>query len=112
VAFAGLVGYGSFGSFFLTGLVVNFFLIDLLPPADRGRFGWTTWLVDAAPAGMALFAGATLALLLLFRPDTEPRGASPSAGSAWCGPSADCRVERPSRLAPSPSSWAGCCCNH
>ncbi len=73
LAFAGLVGYGSFGSFFLTGLVVNFFLIDLLPPADRGRFGWTTWFVNAAPAGLALFAGTTVALLILFRPDTEPQ---------------------------------------
>lgn len=74
LAFAGLIGYGSFGSVFLTGLVVNFFLIDLLPPADRAHFGWMTWFLNAAPAGLAFFVGATIALLILFRPRTEPLG--------------------------------------
>jgi len=68
LAFAGLLGYSIFGSIFLTGLVTNFFLVDLLPPADRDRFGWLTWLVSGALAGGVLLLGAAVVLLVLFRP--------------------------------------------
>ena len=69
LAFAGLVGYWYFSSIFLTGLATNFFLLQLLTPADRSRFSWTGWLGAAAPAGLICLAGATAALILLFRPE-------------------------------------------
>jgi di/tricarboxylate transporter len=69
LAFAGLVGYWYFSSIFLTGLATNFFLLQLLTPVDRSRFSWTGWLIAAAPAGLICLAGATAALILLFRPE-------------------------------------------
>jgi len=71
LAFAGLLGYSIFGSVFLTGLVTNFFLVDLLPRADRERFGWLGWLVAGAPAGVVLLAGAVLVLRAFFRPEVS-----------------------------------------
>ena len=69
LAFAGIIGYGSFGCIFLTGLVANFFILSLLPPGDQMRFDWLTWFVNAAPAGAILFAGALAMVLLFLRPD-------------------------------------------
>jgi di/tricarboxylate transporter/CRP-like cAMP-binding protein len=72
LAFAGLIGYASFSSIFLTGLATNFFVLGLLPSADRIRFDWFTWLGAAASVGVLVFAGALAALLLLFRPERAP----------------------------------------
>ena len=69
LAFAGIIGYGSFGCIFLTGLVANLFVLSLLPPSDRARFGWLGWFVNAAPAGAVLVVGALAMILLFFRPD-------------------------------------------
>ena len=69
LAFAGLVGYWYFSSIFLTGLATNFFVVQLLSPADRARFSWTGWLGAAAPVGVLCLVGAATALLLLFRPE-------------------------------------------
>ena len=69
IAFAGLIGYWYFSSIFLTGLATNFFVVQLLVPADRARFSWLGWLAAAAPAGVLCLAGAALVLLLLFRPE-------------------------------------------
>jgi di/tricarboxylate transporter len=68
LAIAGVIGYGGFSSIFLTGLAMNFFVLDLLPPADRLAATWVTWLVRAVPTGLVLLAGAALALLVWFRP--------------------------------------------
>jgi di/tricarboxylate transporter len=68
LAFAGIIGYGTFGCVFLTGLVANFFILALLPEADRVRFDWLTWLVSAAPVGTIVLIGSILLLLLWFRP--------------------------------------------
>lgn len=73
LAFAGLVGYGLFSSLFLTGLAMNFFVLDLLPPADRVRFDWLTWVASAAPAGAITFLGALATLLVLFRAEVAPK---------------------------------------
>ena len=69
LAFAGLTGYWYFSSVFLTGLATNFFVVQLLSPADRARFSWLGWLVAAAPVGIVCLVGAAAALLLLFRPE-------------------------------------------
>jgi di/tricarboxylate transporter len=69
LAFAALTGYWYFSSIFLTGLATNFFVVQLLPAADRARFSWTGWLVAAAPVGILGLIGATVALLVLFRPE-------------------------------------------
>jgi anion transporter len=73
LAFAGIIGYGSFGCIFLTGLVANFFVLSLLPPSDRARFGWPGWFVSAAPAGAVLLVGALAMILLFFQPDAAAR---------------------------------------
>lgn len=69
--FAGLVGHGSFSSVFLTGLAMNFFVVELLPAADRVRFGWLGWLGAAIPAGIVILGGGLAALLWLFPPETR-----------------------------------------
>ena len=69
LAFAGLTGYWYFSSIFLTGLATNFFVLQLLPAADRARFSWVGWLGAAAPVGILCLIGATIALLTLFRPE-------------------------------------------
>ena len=69
LAFAGLTGYWYFSSIFLTGLATNFFVVQLLPAADRARFSWLGWLGAAAPVGILCLVGATVALLVLFRPE-------------------------------------------
>ena len=69
LAFAGLTGYWYFSSIFLTGLATNFFVLQLLPAADRVRFSWLGWLGAAAPVGILCLAGASIALLVLFRPE-------------------------------------------
>ncbi len=72
LAFAGLIGYTTFSSIFLTGLATNFFVLGLLPRAERARVDWFTWLRDAAPVGVLVLLGALAALLLLFRPERPP----------------------------------------
>ena len=72
LAFAGLIGYTTFSSIFLTGLATNFFVLGLLPPSDRLHIGWFTWFVYAGPVGLLVFGGALAALLLLFRPERHP----------------------------------------
>lgn len=69
LAFAGLVGYWYFSNIFLTGFATNFYLVELLAPAERAQFDWTMWLWAALPAGVVCFAGALTALLLLFPPE-------------------------------------------
>jgi di/tricarboxylate transporter len=65
---AGIMGYGGFSSIFLTGLAMNFFVLDLLPAADRLEATWVAWLVRAAPTGLVLLAGFAIFLLLALRP--------------------------------------------
>ena len=69
LAFAGLIGYWYFSSIFLTGLATNFFVLQLLPVADRATFSWLGWLAGAAPVGVLCLVGATAALLVLFKPE-------------------------------------------
>jgi DASS family divalent anion:Na+ symporter len=66
LALAGIIGYGGFSSIFLTGLAMNFFVLDLFPPDDRASATWLTWLVRAAPTGLVLLVGAALVLLTWF----------------------------------------------
>ncbi len=71
LSFAGLIGYGSFSSIFLTGLAMNFFVLDLLSPADRLRFSWLPWTAGAAVAGVVLLAGMAAVLLWVFRAEVR-----------------------------------------
>jgi DASS family divalent anion:Na+ symporter len=73
LAFGGMLGYGMFSSIFLSGLAMNFFVYGLLPPAERGRFDWVTWLLSAAPAGAVLLVGSSLVVLAILRPEAAPR---------------------------------------
>ena len=69
LAIAGIIGYGAFSSVFLTGLVMNFFVSNLLPAADRLEAAWVNWLVFAAPTGLVLLGGSACFLLTWFRPE-------------------------------------------
>src|SRR5262249_36062042 len=60
-----------FSSIFLTGLAMNFFVLDLLPEAERADTTWLSWLLRAAPMGSVLLVGSALVLLAVFRPDTS-----------------------------------------
>ena len=72
LAAASIIGFGFFSSIFLTGRVENFFLIGLLGHPDDTRFSWIPWLVDAAPAGAVILAGAAVMLLGLYRSKLAP----------------------------------------
>jgi DASS family divalent anion:Na+ symporter len=69
LAIAGIIGYGAFSSVFLTGLAMNFFVVNLFPAADRLEASWVNWLVFAAPTGLVLLVGAVCFLLMWFRPE-------------------------------------------
>lgn len=73
LAFAGILGYSAFSSIFFTGLAMNFYVLALMPAADRAHFGWFAWLVGGAPAGLVLFLGAAAILLTVFRPSEPSR---------------------------------------
>jgi len=73
LAFAGLIGYGAFSSIFMTGLAMNFFVIDLLPISERGRVDWIAWFIRAVPEGMVVLAGVIFALFLFLRPEITPK---------------------------------------
>ena len=67
LAFAGLVGHWYFSNLVLTGFATNFFVLELVPAAERPRFGWLGWLEASAVALVVCLVGATAAILLLFR---------------------------------------------
>ena len=69
IAFAGLVGSWYFSNLFLTGFATNFFVLELIPDAERVRFGWSGWLAASLVALVVSAAGALVALLVLFRAD-------------------------------------------
>lgn len=73
LSFAGLVGYWYFSNLFLTGFATNFFVFELIPVAERERFGWWGWLAASAVALVVCAAAATLAIFALFRPSPAPR---------------------------------------
>jgi DASS family divalent anion:Na+ symporter len=67
LAFAGIVGHWYFSNLFLTGFATNFFVLELVPAADRAAFGWWGWLVSSLVALIVCLVGGTAALLVLFR---------------------------------------------
>ena len=71
LALAGIVGYSAFSSIVLTGLAMNFFVLDLLPSVDRAQATWFAWLVRAVPTGIVLVIGALALFLVWFRPSRE-----------------------------------------
>lgn len=71
LAIAGIIGYGGFSSIFLTGLAMNFFVLELFPASERMQATWLGWVTRAAPTGLVLLAGSALALLVWFRPGTK-----------------------------------------
>ncbi len=71
LALAGIVGYSAFGGVVLTGLAMNFFVLDLLPSVDRAQATWFAWLVRAVPTGIVLVIGALALFLVWFRPSRE-----------------------------------------
>lgn len=73
LTFAALTGYWYFSSVFLTGLATNFFVVGLLPAAERARFDWLGWLVAALPVGVVGLVGAVVALFVLFPSERQPQ---------------------------------------
>jgi divalent anion:Na+ symporter, DASS family len=68
LAIAGVLGYAAFSSIFLTGLAMNFFVLELFPESERLEATWLVWLTRAAPTGLVFLVGSALALLVWFRP--------------------------------------------
>jgi di/tricarboxylate transporter len=68
LAIAGVLGYSAFSSIFLTGLAMNFFVLELFPETERLQATWLVWLTRAAPTGLVFLVGSALALLAWFRP--------------------------------------------
>ena len=66
LAFAGLIGHWYFSNLFLTGFATNFFVLELIPEAERGAFGWWGWAVASAVALAVCVAGSLVALFALF----------------------------------------------
>jgi di/tricarboxylate transporter len=79
--FAALVGHSVFSPVFLTGVVTNFLILELMPAAERVRFDWLGWLVAAAPAGIVLLAGSAIILVALLPPEAAPRTSAAVRGS-------------------------------
>lgn len=73
LAFAGMVGHWYFSNLFLTGFATNFFILELVPAAERDRFGWWGWAVGSSVALIVCAVLATAALFLLFRPTPAQR---------------------------------------
>ncbi|HEX9270497.1 MAG TPA: SLC13 family permease [Candidatus Limnocylindria bacterium] len=73
LVFAALIGNTMFSAIFLTGVVGNFLILELIPSSERARFDWVGWLVAAFPAGIVLLAGAMVVVLALLPPESAPR---------------------------------------
>ncbi len=73
LVFAGFVGYWYFSSIFLTGLATNFFVLGLMSPSDQRTFGWSGWLMAAAPTGLLCLVGALIVLFVVLRPEANER---------------------------------------
>jgi CRP-like cAMP-binding protein/di/tricarboxylate transporter len=63
---ATFVGFGLAGFAFLTGSIGGLLAWNVLPEAARLEFGWTAWIVAAAPAAAVTLGGLWLAIHVLF----------------------------------------------
>jgi CRP-like cAMP-binding protein/di/tricarboxylate transporter len=63
---ATFVGFGLAGFAFLTGSIGGLLAWNVLPEAARMEFGWTAWIVAAAPAVVVVLGGLWLAIHFLF----------------------------------------------
>lgn len=73
ITFAAFIGNAFFSSVFLTGVVTNFLVLEMLSPVQRAGFDWIHWLLAAAPAGALILIGAFVVLLVLLPPEAAPR---------------------------------------
>ena len=63
---ATFLGFGLAGFAFLTGSIAGLLGWNVLPEAARAQFGWTAWIVAAAPAVAVMLGGLWLAIHFLF----------------------------------------------
>jgi di/tricarboxylate transporter/CRP-like cAMP-binding protein len=68
LAMAGLLGFGQMAGLFLTGSSVGVLVHGLLPVPLRTEFGFLDWFIAALPMHVVMFAGAMVAIVLLYRP--------------------------------------------
>lgn len=73
LAFAGMVGYWYFSNLFLTGFATNFFIYELVPVAERERFGWWGWAVASSVVLIVSAVLATIAVIAMHRPTPYDR---------------------------------------
>ena len=66
ITLATFLGFGLAGFAFLTGSVAGLLAWNVLPEAARAEFGWTAWIVAAAPAVVITLAGLWAAIHFLF----------------------------------------------
>jgi DASS family divalent anion:Na+ symporter len=73
---ATFVGFGLFGSLFLTGNPMGLIVYGLFPPETRAQMGWTRWLLAALPTHLVMFALTIGFVIWRYRPESD---AAPAA---------------------------------
>jgi len=68
---ATFVGFGMFGTLFLTGNPMGLIVYGLFPPDVQARMGWGSWFVAALPAHLVLFGLALGFIVLRYRPEVR-----------------------------------------
>jgi CRP-like cAMP-binding protein/di/tricarboxylate transporter len=75
LALAALIGFGQMAGLFLTGSSVGLLVHGLLPPDMRADFNFAGWFLTALPLHLALFSGALVAVVVLYRPHANTASA-------------------------------------
>jgi di/tricarboxylate transporter/CRP-like cAMP-binding protein len=68
---ATFVGFGLFGSLFMTGNPMGLIIYGLLPPETQAQIGWTRWFVAALPTHLLTFALTVGFVVWRYRPESD-----------------------------------------
>jgi DASS family divalent anion:Na+ symporter len=71
LSLATFVGFGLFGSLFLTGNPMGLIVYGLFPPETQAQMGWTRWFVAALPTHLAMFAVTVGFVIWWYRPESD-----------------------------------------
>lgn len=71
LALATFVGFGLFGSLFLTGNPMGLIIYGLLPPETQAQVGWTRWFVAALLTHVVMFALTLGFVIWRYRPESN-----------------------------------------
>jgi di/tricarboxylate transporter/CRP-like cAMP-binding protein len=71
LALATFVGFGMFGSLFLTGNPMGLIIYGLFPPDVKEHMSWGMWFLAALPTHLLLFGLAVGFILFWYRPEDK-----------------------------------------